>query len=287
MAESHKKRLGSADPSGLQPLALSAHNLLLLALHSLWKNPTGQELAYTFHTPRRTISFYQTRLWPILDQCLQEFVSPPVVRNLPRFDTGPLKGAFIMIDSTPTPIRQPINHADRKLYYNYKKKPTRYAMKTQIAVGLDLRIWDVSSTYPFSVHDKTVFQESKIPHWLSDRKLALGDLGYKSLPNVIVPHKKPRGRELTSSEKLFNYQLAHVRVAIENIFKRVKDYRIISEIYRRDYHKLEQFNCIFKVVCELVNIHTQTHPVRRQLSSMRKLPMVLQPPRLSSLTKPP
>ena len=83
--------------------------------------------------------------------------------------------------------------------------------------------------------------------------------------------------ELTSSEKLFNYQLAHVRVAIENIFKRVKDYRIISEIYRRDYHQLEQFNCIFKVVCELVNIYTQTHPVRRQLSSMRKLPMVLQP----------
>ena len=94
MEESHKKRLGSADPSGLQPLALSAHNLLLLALHSLWKNPTGQELAYTFHTPRRTISFYQTRLWPILDQCLQEFVSPPVVRNPAKIRYGALEGSL-------------------------------------------------------------------------------------------------------------------------------------------------------------------------------------------------
>src|SRR5690349_17420698 len=102
-----------------------------------------------------------------------------------------MKGAFIMVDSTPTPIPQPIEKADRKLYYNYKRKPSCYALKTQIAVGLDLRIWDVSNTYPYSIHDKTVLNETNVPEWLSNENLALGDLAYKGAPNFIVPHKKP------------------------------------------------------------------------------------------------
>jgi len=72
-------------------------------------------------------------------------------------------------------------------------------------------------------------------------------------------------------QKLFNKQASHVRI-VEDVFKRVKDFKIISEKYRGDYHKLDEFNCIFKVVCALVNISFKTHPLYRQKRSIKDLP---------------
>ena len=120
----------------------------------------------------------------------------------------------------------------------------------QIAVGLDLRIWDISETHPHSVHDLTVLCGSQIPALLSNTKKAVGDSAYQGEPNFVVPLKKPRGRKLSQQEKLYNKKVAHVRIAVENVFK-VKDFHIISDIYRGDYRKLEEFNCIFKLCCAL------------------------------------
>ena len=68
---------------------LSCHNLLLLGLHSLWKNPTDEDLADTFNTPRETIRDTKKRLFPIMQQCLQHFIQAPA--SPPRFEGGPLK----------------------------------------------------------------------------------------------------------------------------------------------------------------------------------------------------
>ena len=99
---------------------LSCHNLLLLGLHSLWKNPTDEDLADTFNTPRETIRDTKKRLFPIMQQCLQHFIQAPA--SPPRFEGGPLKDAFMVVDTTPTPIPQPPSKDDRKLYFNFKKK---------------------------------------------------------------------------------------------------------------------------------------------------------------------
>ena len=249
---------------------MSRHNLLLLALHSLWKNPTLEDLADTFKTPQMTISETKERLFPILQRCLSHLVKVPT--SYPRFDDGPLKGTCLVIDSTPTPIPKPSSKKDQKLYFNFKKKGTRYAMKTQCAIGLDLRIWDVSATHPHSVHDLTVLRQSDAMEMISEEKKALGDSAYIGEANIITPFKKPRGRRLRRGEKLFNMQVSHVRILAENVFKRVKDFKIISTIYRGDYHKLEEFNCIFKLVCALVNLMFEKHPLYRQKRSIKDLP---------------
>lgn len=249
---------------------MSRHNLLLLALCSLWKNQTEKELADKFGIPRVTIHDSKARLFPLLEGCLRTFVKIPGSPTH-RIDKEPLKGVFLVVDSTPTPIPKPSSREDRKLYYNYKKRPSAYAMKTQISIGLDLNIWDVSATHPHSVHDTTVLHESAVPALLSDRKRALGDSAYQGEPNFVVPFKKPRGRELKRAQKLFNKQLSHVRVAVENVNKRIKDFRIVSDVYRGDYHKLDEFNTAFKLVCALVNIHFQKHPLRRKPSTLKMI----------------
>ena len=89
---------------------------------------------------------------------------------------------------------------------------------------------------------------------------------------MIVPYKKPPRRQLRRNEKLFNKQVSHVRISVENVFKRVKDFKIISQIYRGDYHKLADFNCIFKLVCALVNLMFEKHPLYRVMRSIKDLP---------------
>jgi hypothetical protein len=264
------KRMRHSSPMAPSKTFLSRHNLLLLVLVSLWKNPTEMTLADTFKTPRKTIVDTRTRLYPLLLPCLAHFIQVPQ-HQTPRIETEPLTGVQLVVDSTPTPIPKPQLREDRKLYYNFKKRPTPYAMKTQIAVGLDLKIWDVSSTYPHSVHDLKVLDESMVPGLLHEQKKALGDSAYQSAPNFVTPFKKPRGGELKRSEKLFNKKLNHVRVTVENVFKRVKDFRIVSNIYRGDYHNLQEFNVIFKLVCALVNIHFQKNPIRRNQAQRQKL----------------
>lgn len=249
---------------------LSRHNLLTLALQSLWKNPTIMELSETFRTPTTTIIDTRSRLFPLVERCLRDFVQVPT--SYPRFVGGPLARSCAILDTTPTPIPKPTLREDRKLYFNFKKKPTPFALKTQIVLGFDLKIWSVSDTYPHSVHDLNVLRRSEIYPLLSDKKKGLGDAAYQGDPTMIAPFKKPRGGELKRSQKLFNKQLSHVRVAVENVFKRVKDWKVISDVYRGNYHNLDEFNCIFKLVCSLVNITFQNHPLRREQRALKKLP---------------
>jgi len=239
------------------------------------ENPTVEQLACMFKTPHMTVVTARAKLFPLLYQCLCHFIQLPS-HQTPRVDSGPLTGVQVVVDSTPTPIPKPTLQADRKLYYNFKKKPTPYAMKTQIAVGLDLKIWHVSETHPHSVHDLTVLRGTPIPNILSETKRALGDSAYQGEPNFLVPVRKPPRAELTRSQKLWNKQIGHVRVTVENVFKRVKDFRIVSDVYRGDYHKLQQFNVIFGLVCALVNIHFQSHPIRREQAQRKKLKRIPQ-----------
>ena len=97
---------------------------------------------------------------------------------------------------------------------------------------------------------------------------------YQGEKDFITPFKKPQKRPLPSQQKLFNKQLNHVRVTVENVFKRVKDFHIISDIYRGDYRDLPRFNVIFKLVCALVNIHFQKRPIRREQAQRKKLKLV-------------
>jgi len=54
----------------------------------------------------------------------------------------------------------------------------------------------------------------------------------KQYVNIRLPHKKPKGGELTAEQKQENRELAKERVVGENAFSGVKRYRAVSDIYR-------------------------------------------------------
>jgi hypothetical protein len=71
-------------------------------------------------------------------------------------------------------------------------------------------------------------------------ELDLGFLGVdKQYDNIHIPHKKPKGRELTQAQKADNRRLSQSRVVCENAFAGMKRYGAVSAVYR---NRIEQFD---------------------------------------------
>ena len=80
------------------------------------------------------------------------------------------------------------------------------------------------------------------------------DLGYWGLQthcsNVILPRKNSRLHRLSKAEKKANRELAGKRVKVENVIRRLKIFRILSERYR---HRRKRFGLRFNLIAGLHN----------------------------------
>jgi len=72
----------------------------------------------------------------------------------------------------------------------------------------------------------------------------IGDSGYQGIKNYHEnsehPIKKPKNRELTEEEKLYNRELAQKRIYIEHVNRRIKIFRICKEVYRNKGNRQEK-----------------------------------------------
>jgi len=84
--------------------------------------------------------------------------------------------------------------------------------------------------------------------------LALLDSGYQGIAklhtNNRIPHKKPRGGELTPEQKADNRQLSSMRILIANIIAKVKVFKIFANKYR---NRRKRFGLRFALICGLIN----------------------------------
>jgi hypothetical protein len=66
--------------------------------------------------------------------------------------------------------------------------------------------------------------------------LLLADSGYQGIlefhANSKTPIKKKKNHELTPEEKAYNRNLSRLRIVIENINRRIKRFKIMSDRYR-------------------------------------------------------
>ena len=92
----------------------------------------------------------------------------------------------------------------------------------------------LSDTYEGSRHDKPIADQTPYP--LPEGSELLQDLGFVGfrLDDVAItmPHKKPRGGELTTEQKAENQLIAHRRVRVEHIICSIKRLRIVKDPIR-------------------------------------------------------
>ncbi len=104
-----------------------------------------------------------------------------------------------------------------------------------------------------SQHDFALFKDSGCS--LAKQICCLADTGYLGIhhlhENSQIPAKRSKLHPLTEEQKARNRQLSHERVLVENIIRRLKIFRILSERYR---NRRKRFSLRFNLIAALYNL---------------------------------
>lgn len=136
----------------------------------------------------------------------------------------------VVIDVTESPIERPKRR--QRQFYSGKKR--RHTLKTQVVI--DLKSGQILCTFfgKGRRHDFKLYRASGVR--FADQTESLQDRGYQGIQKLHrqsqLPHKKPRGGQLTPTQKAENRALARRRVRIEQVNRCLKIFRILAERYR-------------------------------------------------------
>jgi hypothetical protein len=205
--------------------------------------PTFDLAGLIFDMHRSQAHEWMHRLQPILEQTLGEKLVLPerkldsIEAFLQRFP----EVKRVMIDGTERPITRPQDPEAQQSNYSGKKK--RHTRKHLAAIDETKRVLVLSKAREGKLHDKRFHDEDDIAGSVPDEIPIEIDLGFQGLQkeydNIHLPHKKPRGGELSEMQKQENRILSQSRVVCENAFAGVKRYNAVSVIYR---NRVENFD---------------------------------------------
>ncbi|XP_066934300.1 uncharacterized protein [Clytia hemisphaerica] len=205
----------------------------------LWRLATGnayRTVGKTFGVAKSTAVSITRDFYKELSRISGQVIHFPVTRDETREEIGRFKeetnckipqvvGA---IDGTHIKITAPASEHEGD-YYSRKQC---YTINTQAVVGGNLKILDVATGFPGSIHDARVlahtslFRKAERLEILTDptkridnntiRPLLLGDGAYPLVPWLVKPY--PFIPALSRSEKRFNKILSSARVTVERGF---------------------------------------------------------------------
>jgi DDE superfamily endonuclease len=158
----------------------------------------------------------------------------------------------LIVDSWEQPRERPEENEEQKKYYSGKKKQHTY--KSQIVTlpkGQD--IVDIVVGRQGKDSDINIFREQQ-KKFNVEQKFT-GDKGYQGGINIKIPQKKPRGKELTESQKEGNKEVSSERIYVENVIRLLKIFRAAKERFRMKGNKYEQ---IILTICGLVRLRIGT-----------------------------
>jgi hypothetical protein len=108
-----------------------------------------------------------------------------------------------------------------------------------------------------STHDFQLFKNSRCS--ISPETCLLADSGYQGLlalhPNSQTPVKKSKLHPLSQEQKASNSKLSRKRILIENVIRKLKIFRILSERYR---NRRKRFSLRFNLIAAIYNMELKT-----------------------------
>lgn len=181
------------------------------------------------------------RLLPLLDQALGFAHKKPARkhrgRNLEELlrDFPELKELGILGDGVERPTRRPKAKDNKKQKARYSGKKKRHTRKNIILTNPNsTEVIFLGETQDGTMHDKKALDQEELETTIP---VKLGvDLGFEGLEignvRVVLPWKKPRGKELTEVQKQQNTCFARRRIRVEHAIAGIKRNRSVQDIYR-------------------------------------------------------
>jgi DDE superfamily endonuclease/Helix-turn-helix of DDE superfamily endonuclease len=166
----------------------------------------------------------------------------------------------LFFDGTERPTRRP-QRRQRRCYSGKKK---RHTLKNQVVVVRKrkragrrkagqqqkrrLRVAAVSPTAPGRVHDKRVYDRTRVV--VPPGVARVGDTGYQGTP-LRTPVKRRRGLKLSRRQRRGNARLSRRRIAAEHGIGKMKIWRIAAERWR---NPVRRHTLVLKNVAGLHNL---------------------------------
>ena len=205
--------------------------------------PTFDLAGILFDIDRSQAHHWAHRLQPILEAALGEKKALPErqINSVQAFIERFPGVERVVMDATERPIKRPTDSEKQKLNYSGKKK--RHARKHLAAVNQNKQVLVLSQDRVGKLHDKKFLDEEKLIGNIPAEIPIEVDTGFQGIQhqyeNIRIPHKKPKGGELSEQQKSDNRKLSQSRVICENAFAGVKRYGVVSQIYRNHKHDFD------------------------------------------------
>jgi hypothetical protein len=163
-----------------------------------------------------------------------------------------------LVDATEREIQRPKDDNLQKYYYSGKKK--KHTVKNQLFVDPNSkRILYVSSSVEGKRADKTLFEDDPTTLYLPEGSVGMGDKAYLKAEEVnphlrmVIPKKKPPGKELTEEEKQNNRAISSIRVRVEHPISYLKHFNILSQRFRGRVTNQKNLDLPIKTIAAIYN----------------------------------
>ena len=238
-----KKQRQRAKGGGRKPRLETVEEKLIYILFYFKCYPTFDLAGIIFDIDRSQANRWMHRLQLVLEKALGRKMALPKrkLKSMKEFIESFPEVKRVILDGTERPIQRAQDREKQKQDYSGKKK--RHTRTHLGAVAPDKRILIFSKAYHGKNHAKGILNQEQWVDSIPGEVKIQGDLGFQGLQNeyvnVDIPHKKPKGGQLTDQQKEENRDLASERVVCEHAFAGVKRYGIATDIYR---NRLKDFD---------------------------------------------
>ncbi|UBF26980.1 transposase [Kovacikia minuta CCNUW1] len=198
--------------------------------------PTFDLISVLFGFDRSCAWDWVHGLLPVLEQALghKQVLPERKVRSVEEFLERFPEVKAVIFDGTERPVQRPKDPDKQKEHYSGKKK--RHTRKHITGSTRKKRIILLTKARGGKIHDKRQLDEEDLVCNIPDEVAIEGDLGFQGLQNefdnIHLPHKKPKGKELSEQQKQENREFSRQRVACEHAHAGIKRYRSVTDVYR-------------------------------------------------------
>lgn len=204
---------------------------LLFILMYLRKATTQDIFGEVFRIPQPVVNKWLHILQPCLNQALKSLNELPA-RTADDLELAQEPGQTFFQDGMERSIQRPKDKDVQRDYYSGKKK--RHTVKNNIVIDGRAKIVLLTKTYEGKKHDKKICDDAAFT--LPKGSYLYQDTGFQGFVldgvTIVQPKKKPRGKQLTPSEKEDNRKISRVRIRVEHAICGVKRYRIAKDQLR-------------------------------------------------------
>ncbi|HEW7810957.1 IS5 family transposase [Streptococcus pneumoniae] len=211
---------------------LSLEDLLMATLQYVCENRTYEEIA-------ADLGIHESNL-----SRRSQWVEVTLVQSGVTISRTPLSSEdTVMIDATSIALKKELaNDSGKKKFH---------AMKAQAIVTSQGRIISLDITVNYC-HDMKLFKMSR--RNIGQAGKILADSGYQGLmkiyPQAQTPRKSSKLKPLTVEDKTYNHALSKERSKVENIFAKVKTFKMFSTTYRN--HR-KRFGLRMNLIAGIIN----------------------------------